>query len=318
MSSGVFTFIMQTIGMHKLSQVVEDQINGFIVHIRDERKRSIHTVAAYQGDLRGLFEFVQSAQSVADLTLIDLRSWLAELQKRGQARSTIARKAAAARSFTSWARKRGIIDQDPAIRLLSPSVPKALPTILSHDQAENVMSSITDDDPVIESRNIAIVELLYATGMRVSELCGLNISDVDRSRNVVKVLGKGNKERMVPFGKPAARAIDSWAHVRSHIAIDNKALFVGVRGARIDPRTVRTLVNTVTLSATGQRLSPHALRHSAATHVLEGGADMRVVQELLGHSSMSTTQRYTHVNVDRLRNTFRLAHPRAEESKEDG
>jgi integrase/recombinase XerC len=197
-------------------------------------------------------------------------------------------------------------------------VPKTLPAILSPDQAERVITSITNDDPVLESRNIAIVELLYATGIRVSELCGLDISHVDRSRNVVKVLGKGNKERMVPFGIPAAGAIDSWMLLRAHIATDNKALFVGVRGARIDPRTVRTLVNTITHAATGQRLSPHSLRHSAATHVLEGGADMRVVQELLGHASMSTTQRYTHVSVDRLRNTFRLAHPRAEESKEDG
>jgi integrase/recombinase XerC len=303
--------------MRELSPVALDQIDGFIVHIRDERKRSAHTVAAYQSDLYGLFQFVESAESVVDLTLVDLRSWLAELQRRGQARSTIARKAASARSFTSWARKRGLIDHDPAARLMSPSVPRTLPTILSPDQAENVISVITHDDPVIESRNIAIVELLYATGIRVSELCGLNIADIDGSRNVIKVLGKGNKERMVPFGIPASRAIETWLLLRSHIATDQEALFVGVRGSRIDPRTVRTLVNVVTLTATGQRLSPHALRHSTATHVLEGGADMRIVQELLGHTSMSTTQRYTHVSVDRLRSTFRLAHPRAEESKDD-
>jgi integrase/recombinase XerC len=308
---------MHTIGVQKLSAVIEDQINGFVVHIRDERKRSVHTVAAYQADLRGLFGFVNSAQSVADLTLIDLRSWLADLQQRGQARSTIARKAAAARAFTSWARKRGIIDQDPAVRLLSPSVPKTLPSILSTEQAVQAITSIVEDDPVIQARNIAILELLYATGIRVSELCGIDISDFDHTRNVVRVLGKGNRERVVPFGIPAAGAVQDWISLRSQIAIDKFALFVGVRGARIDPRAVRTLVNRVTLATTGQRLSPHALRHSAATHVLEGGADLRVVQELLGHSSMSTTQRYTHVSVDRLRNTFRLAHPRAEDMSDD-
>lgn len=308
---------MHTIGVQKFSTVIEDQINGFVVHIRDERKRSVHTVAAYQADLRGLFAFVNSAQSVADLTLIDLRSWLADLQQRGQARSTIARKAAAARAFTSWARKRGIIDQDPAVRLLSPSVPKTLPSILSTEQAVQAITSIVEDDPAIQARNIAILELLYATGIRVSELCGIDISDVDHTRNVVRVLGKGNKERVVPFGIPAAGAVQGWIAVRSQIAVDKFALFVGVRGARIDPRAVRTLVNRATLATTGQRLSPHALRHSAATHVLEGGADLRVVQELLGHSSMSTTQRYTHVSVDRLRNTFRLAHPRAEDMSDD-
>ncbi len=308
---------MHTIGMHELTAVVEEQIDGFVVHIRDERKRSVHTVAAYQADIRGLFGFVHSAQSAADLTLIDLRSWLADLQQRGQARSTIARKAAAARAFTSWARKRGIIEQDPALRLLSPSVPKTLPSILSPDQAAHAITSIVDHDPVIQARNIAIMELLYATGIRVSELCGLDITDVDHRRNVVRVLGKGNKERVVPFGIPAAGAVDDWITVRSQIAADQLALFVGVRGARIDPRAVRTLVNRATFIATGQQLSPHALRHSAATHVLEGGADMRVVQELLGHSSMSTTQRYTHVSVDRLRNTFRLAHPRAEGTSDD-
>lgn len=317
MSRNEHDFVLHTIGVPQPSSEIENQIGGFVVHIRDERHRSPHTVAAYQGDLRGLFDFVCSAESVADLTLIDLRSWLADLQRRGQARSTIARKAAAVRAFTSWARRRGILNQDPALRLMSPSVPKSLPTILSPDQAEQVIHAISDDDPVIQTRNVAIVELLYATGIRVSELSGLDITDVDRGRNVVKVLGKGNKERVVPFGIPAASAIDSWLDARPQISKDPCALFVGVRGSRIDPRTIRTIVNVATLSATGHRLSPHALRHSTATHVLEGGADMRVVQELLGHASMSTTQRYTHVSVDRLRKTFRLAHPRAEDTSHD-
>lgn len=308
---------MHTIDMRDLSPHIEEQIRGFVIHVRDERKRSTHTVLAYESDIRGLFHFTESAESIADLTLLDLRSWLAELQRRGQARSTIARKAAAARAFTSWATRRGLIDHDPALRLLSPSVPKTLPTVLSVEQAQQVVSMTSGNDSELQARDAAILELLYATGIRVSELCHMDISDVDRSRNVIKVLGKGNKERVVPFGIPAAHALDSWLEVRPNLTAAPQALFVGVRGGRIDPRTVRTLVNRATLVATGQRLSPHTLRHSTATHVLEGGADMRVVQELLGHSSMSTTQRYTHVSVDRLRKTFELAHPRAEGISED-
>jgi len=303
--------------MAGLPAVFEEQIGGFVVHIRDERKRSAHTVAAYTSDIRGLFSFVTSAESVTDLTLMDLRAWLAQLHVQGQARSTIARKAASVRAFTAWARRRGLIEIDPALRLLSPSVPATLPTVLSIEQASQVVSSASAESSVVHIRDTAILEMLYATGIRVSELCGMNIEDLDTSRSVARVLGKGNKERVVPCGIPAMRALDAWLEVRSDLAQDPTALFVGVQGRRIDPRTVRTLVNRVSLQAIGTRLSPHALRHSTATHVLEGGADMRVVQELLGHSSMSTTQRYTHVSVDRLRKTFELAHPRAEGTNEE-
>lgn len=295
---------------------LEGQVTGFVAYIRDERKRSANTVAAYESDIRGLCEYIAEAESVTDVSLMSLRAWLADLNARGQSRATIARKAAAARSFTAWAKRRGLIDQDPGVRLMSPIVPKPLPAILTPSQAHDVVSWTTDNDPVIGTRDTAILELLYATGIRVSELCGANILDVDVNRNVLLVRGKGNKERMVPFGKPAAKALNEWIQVRHQLAEVNEALFVGVRGGRIDPRAVRTLVNLVTLQSTGQRLSPHALRHTAATHVLEGGADMRVVQELLGHSSMSTTQRYTHVSVERLKRTFELAHPRAEGSNE--
>lgn len=304
--------------MHEYPVGIEEAIKGFIVHVRDERHRSANTVQAYESDIRGLFQYLDHLQSIQDLTLMDLRSWLAELQRKGQARATIARKAAAARSFTGWAKRRGLIDQDPATRLMSPTVPKTLPAVLTPDQAELVVTHPSDEHEVLVARNRAILELLYATGIRVSELCGTDIGDLDRRRNVLRVLGKGGKERMVPFGSPAAHAIDTWLHFRSQLAREPKPLFVGTRGGRIDPRTVRTLVNRVTLEATGQRLSPHALRHTTATHVLEGGADMRVVQELLGHSSMSTTQRYTHVSMDRLKKTFELAHPRAEGSSDGG
>lgn len=295
---------------------LEGQVTDFVAYIRDERKRSANTVTAYESDVRGLCDYLTEATTVADLSLLSLRAWLADLNTRGQSRATIARKAAAARAFTAWAKRRGLIDQDPGVRLMSPVVPKPLPTILTSSQAHEVVSWKSDDDPVISTRDTAILEMLYATGIRVSELCGANISDVDMHRHVLLVRGKGNKERMVPFGIPASEALEKWMQVRNQVAEVDEALFVGVRGGRIDPRAVRTLVNVVTLQTTGQRLSPHALRHSAATHVLEGGADMRVVQELLGHSSMSTTQRYTHVSVERLKRTFELAHPRAEGSNE--
>lgn len=302
--------------MHEYPPEVNSAINGFIVHVRDERHRSANTVNAYESDVRGMFEYLDHVRKVSDLTLMDLRSWLAELQRNGQARATIARKAAAARAFTAWAKRRGLIAQDPATRLLSPAVPKTLPAVLSADQAERVVTHVGEGSEVVQCRDTAMLELLYATGIRVSELCGANVADLDLGRNVIRVMGKGSKERMVPFGSPAAIAIDNWLKVRSQLTSDPKPLFVGVRGGRIDPRTVRTLVNHVTLAVTGQRLSPHALRHSTATHVLEGGADMRVVQELLGHSSMSTTQRYTHVSMERLKRTFELAHPRAEGSND--
>ncbi len=302
--------------MRDLSAELEGQVASFVSHIRDERKRSANTVAAYESDIRNLCQYLTEITSVADLTLISLRSWLADLSNRGQSRATIARKAASARSFTAWAKRRGLIDQDPGVRLMSPAVARKLPSILSLSQAHDVVSWKSSADPVIQTRDTAILEMLYATGVRVSELCGADTSDVDLNRNVLLVKGKGNKERMVPFGTPAAKAVQEWFHVRHHIAAGTNALFVGVRGNRIDPRAVRTLVNEVTLQTTGQRLSPHALRHSTATHVLEGGADMRVVQELLGHSSMSTTQRYTHVSVERLKKTFELAHPRAEGSSD--
>ncbi len=297
--------------MREFSPTIENEISGFRAYIRDEKKRSEHTVAAYESDVRSIFTFNEDAETVRDLTLMGLRAWLADLNYKGQAKASIARKAAAARSFTAWAKRRGIIEFDPGVRLVSPSVPKTLPQIMSTEQAERVVTHKSEDSSPAHVRDLAILELLYATGIRVAELCGADVDDLDRQRNVLRVMGKGQKERMVPFGLPAAKALTNWLDVRNKLARDSSALFVGTRGSRIDSRMVRSIVNRVTLEITGQSMSPHALRHTAATHVLEGGADMRVVQELLGHASMATTQRYTHVSVERLRKTFELAHPRA-------
>jgi integrase/recombinase XerC len=287
------------------------EIEAFLEYLGGARGRSVNTVRAYRNDLTHLFDSMPDLDSVTQMSLPDLRAWLADLNRAGCARATIARKASSARAFTAWALQRGIIEVDPAVRLASPTVPKSLPVILTHNQTSQLLDQRIDMNNPIEVRNQTILELLYATGIRVAELCSTNCEDVDVSRKVVRVLGKGNKERMVPFGGPAHQAITRWLALRGSVAVKTTALFVGARGARIDQRVVRTIVNESTTALTGHALSPHALRHTAATHVLEGGADMRVVQELLGHASMATTQRYTHVSVERLRKTFEIAHPRS-------
>jgi len=287
------------------------EIEAFLDYLSGARGRSANTVRAYRNDLTQLFDSMPDLTSVRQLALVDLRAWLADLHRNGCARATIARKAAAARAFTSWALQRGIIGVDPALRLASPSVPKTLPVILTQAQTSELLDREIDVTNAIEVRNQAMLELLYATGIRVAELCSADCGDLDSGRRVLRVLGKGNKERMVPYGVPAHRALDRWLVFRGELVRGTRSLFVGARGARIDQRVVRTIVNQSTSALTGHALSPHALRHTAATHVLEGGADLRVVQELLGHSSMATTQRYTHVSVERLRKTFELAHPRS-------
>lgn len=293
---------------------------GFTVYLRDERGRSPHTVRAYLADLRDLLNFStgKGCRHTSDLTLPLLRAWLATLHGAGQSRATIARKAASARAFTAWALRRGYAETDPGVRLASPQVSRTLPTVLDVAQASAVMDHAgvaSDDGDLVAIRDRCVVEVLYATGIRVSELCSIDISDVDLGRRTVRVIGKGDKERVVPFGVPAAQAISAWLEVRAQLAksVSGGALFLGARGGRLDQRAVRTTVGRLTQDAGVPKLAPHGLRHTAATHVLEGGADLRSVQELLGHATMATTQRYTHVSVERLRKSFVQAHPRAED-----
>ncbi len=301
----------------ELPLALRGAIADFAVHVRDERNRSEHTVRAYLGDVRSLLSFVSTRgrESPESITLADLRAWLATMHGAGQSRATIARRAASARAFTAWCLRRGLAPVDPGQRLASPRVPKRLPTVLDTEQAGRVMDAaavMADDGDPGALRDRAIIELLYATGIRVGELCSMDLGDVDLDARTVRVLGKGNKERVVPFGVPAALAVREWSEVRAMLAGPGPALFVGSRGARIGQRAVRTIVERITTDAGGPRLAPHGLRHTAATHVLEGGADLRAVQELLGHASLDTTQRYTHVSVERLRATFAQAHPRSE------
>ena len=299
----------------------EPVLEEFDEYLALERGRSDHTRRAYLGDLRSLFGFVADrapGAGIAGLTLPVLRSWLAALAAAGAARTTLARRTSAVKTFTAWAARRGLISSDPAARLQVPKARRTLPAVLRQDQALDAMaaakSGAQQGDP-LALRDQLIVELLYASGIRVSELCGLDIDDVDTSRRLLRVLGKGNKQRTVPFGAPAEAAIATWlSDGRPALATSDSgpALLLGARGKRLDPRQARTVVHQTIAAVDGAPdIGPHGLRHSAATHLLEGGADLRVVQELLGHSTLATTQLYTHVTVARLRAVHDQAHPRA-------
>lgn len=286
-------------------------------HLSLERNRSPHTVRAYTADAVGLLDHLArlGGRSVADLDLRVLRGWLAVLRDRGAARTSLARHAAALRTFSAWSHRAGLIPEDPGQLLASPRAHRTLPAVLHTGEAAAVMEHAAADPTPLGRRDRLIVELLYATGIRVSELVGLDVDDVDRRQRTVRVLGKGNKERTVPYGLAAERALEDWLRAgRPELARagSGPALLLGARGGRVDPRTVRTVVHrSIAAVAGAPDLGPHGLRHSAATHLLEGGADLRSVQELLGHASLATTQIYTHVSVERLRQVYRKAHPRA-------
>ncbi|EID16718.1 site-specific tyrosine recombinase XerC [Mycobacterium xenopi RIVM700367] len=296
-------------------------LDEFAEYLALRRGRSAHTRRAYLSDLRSLFAFLAErvpGSGLDALSLAVLRSWLAAEAGAGAARTTLARRTSAVKAFTAWAVRRGLLDSDPAVRLQVPKARRTLPAVLRQDQALAAMaaakSGSQQGDP-LALRDRLIVELLYATGIRVSELCGLDIDDVDLGHQLVRVLGKGDKQRTVPFGEPAADALRAWmADGRPALATGESgpALLLGARGRRLDVRQARTVVHQTVAAVNGAPdVGPHGLRHSAATHLLEGGADLRVVQELLGHSSLATTQLYTHVSVARLRKVHDQAHPRA-------
>ena len=298
-----------------LPEAMRAAVDDFARHLASERGRSVHTVRAYVGDVVSLLDHAgrMGCPTPASLDLGVLRSWLARLRTTGAARSALARRAAAARTFTAWAHRDGLLDRDVGARLASPKAQRELPSVLRGDQAADLVTSPAGEDP-IPQRDRLVLELLYATGVRVSELCGLDIDDVDRARRVVRVLGKGAKERTVPYGLPAEQALDAWLrHGRPALARPHSgaALLLGARGGRLQPTSVRELVSRYARTAGLPHVSPHGLRHSAATHLLEGGADLRSVQELLGHASLASTQIYTHVSIERLRSAYRQAHPRA-------
>lgn len=307
------------------AEFADPLIDEFIAHLRDHRRLSEHTVRGYTSDLQQL-----SAHSggLRALNLAALRTWLADLHACGLTRSTLNRKTASARAFTAWAYRSGHLAEDPAVRLKSASAAGRLPDVLQTQHMTDLTSGLVtrreaaeankDDDVTawaLAVRDEAAVEMLYATGIRVSELVGLDLGSVDHQRRLVRVLGKGRRERAVPFGVPAQKALDRWtAEARDVLENDKSgaALFLGRQGGRINVRVVRRTVDEA-LAALGTTAArgPHALRHTAATHLLDGGADLRTVQEMLGHSSLATTQIYTHVSAEKLAAAYSQAHPRA-------
>ena len=295
--------------------------DAFLNYLESERNLSAHTIRAYLGDLDSFFEHLEKLD-VTDFSKLDLshiRSWLANQQVKGGARTTLSRRAVSIRLFTKWATKKGYLAKDVGATLATPKGARTLPDVLNVADAGLAMDAlatrVAEEDGPLSKRDCAMVEVLYASGARVSELCGLDLQDIDYERNTIRVIGKGNKERTIPLGNPAMRALDAWLKEgRPSLAGDksDRAVFLGARGKRIDQRTVRTVVYQALEALEGAvKLGPHALRHSAATHLLEGGADLRTVQEILGHASLATTQIYTHVSTERLQKAFKQAHPRA-------
>ncbi|OKL50124.1 tyrosine recombinase XerC [Boudabousia marimammalium] len=312
------------------SQVVAQ----FGEYLQLQRGLSDHTVRAYTNDIKDCLEFAAAECGAVELRQVDysvLRLWLSELGAEGKARSTLMRKAAAARTFFGWCVKQELIESDPTGRLRTPKLAQYLPTVLNGEQVSILLATAQEaaerqaaaasETAEIHAAATALrrwteCELLYATGIRVSELVGLNIESVDFSHRTIRVLGKGNKERIVPFGLPALNALNTYLAksrptLLGGVHSEEPAVFIGSRGRRVNPRTVRADVHHCAQAAGVPDISPHDLRHSAATHLLSGGADMRVVQDLLGHASLATTQRYTHVDQKRLAAVYLQAFPRA-------
>ncbi|MEG9225742.1 tyrosine recombinase XerC [Aeromicrobium sp. Sec7.5] len=295
-------------------------VDDYERHLRLERDLTEHTVRGYVSDVKGLADHAErmGVRDPADLTIRTVRSHLAQQRSLGRARSTLARRSTSLRVFSAWLLRTGRAPTDAAALLVSPAARRDLPATLSASEVRAVLDAAgerIDTDAVTGTRDLAMLELLYATGIRVGELVGLDIDDLDHARRLVRVFGKGRKERSVPFGLPAQDAVEAWLqHGRPQVVTGSSgpAVFLGVRGGRIDQRAVREVVHRRLADVDGvPDLGPHGLRHTAATHLLEGGADLRSVQEVLGHASIGTTQIYTHVSNERLRAAFRQAHPRA-------
>mgnify|MGYP003325726896 FL=1 len=292
---------------------MQGAIEAFVQYLNRERSLSDNTIRAYVGDLQSLSNHLTALkiEDISKLNISHLRSWLANQQTKGASRTTLSRRATSIKLFTKWAFKEGLLPSDVGANLATPKAHRVLPEILDVKSADLAMKSLEtvaeETGELTAIRNLAMVELLYATGARVSELCGLDLKDVDYERQTIRVIGKGNKERVIPVGRPAIAALEKWLVVRPQLANQSSgnAIFLGARGKRIDQRQVREVVYKTI------ELGPHALRHSAATHLLEGGADLRTVQEILGHASLTTTQIYTHVSAERLHSAFKQAHPRA-------
>ena len=323
-----------------LPAALDAALAQFCRHLDAERALSRHTIRAYHGDILSLFEYAwgQGIGEPGLLDLMTLRGWLASQHQAGAARATLARRGAAARAFTSFAHRQGWLAADPGPRLGTPKAHRVLPQVLRREEMNAVLADCEERarrdfaagqraPGALAMRDAAVLELLYASAIRVSELCELDTGGLDQGRRTVRVFGKGRKERVVPVGVPAVRAVARWEELGRPVLANVRsgaALFLGARGGRLDPRTARRIVHarlgdaglaTEAAAESGSHAvrdaGPHAIRHTAATHLLEGGADLRSVQEILGHASPATTQIYTHVSAERLKASYRQAHPRA-------
>lgn len=294
-------------------------LEQFEIELSAGKGFSPNTVKAYLSDCHDLVSFMDSIKQteLADLDLEVLRDWLWRASEKGLTKTTLARKSAAVRAFTAWLHKNGKLATDPGLKLRSPKATRSLPKVLSREAMSSIFDRLeplaTADNPA-GMQELLIVELLYGSGIRVSELVGLNLEDIDYGRKILLVTGKGNKQRMVPYSDPAGQALANWirqGRVQFENEVSQRALLINSRGKRIGVRQVYALVATLLSETAVGKAGPHALRHSAATHLLDGGADLRAVQEILGHSSLATTQIYTHVSVERLKQGYLKAHPRA-------
>ena len=294
-------------------------ITQYEEHLALVRNLSDNSIRGYVTDLESFLKHMSKLGIVEfnQLEIEHIRSWLANLQSTGVARSTLTRRIVSIRAFTNWAAANGWLTSDLGINLAVPKPHTVLPEVLNLEEAATVLKALevkaAEEPSALTIRDLALVEVLYGSGIRVSELCGLNLGDIDRTRNTLNVIGKGDKQRVVPIGLPALAAIENYlSKARDEFANQSSqdALFLGSRGKRIDQRTVREVVYEA-MKAVGASMGPHGLRHSAATHLLEGGADLRTVQEILGHASLATTQIYTHVSPERLQSAYKQAHPRA-------
>ncbi len=298
-------------------------IDRYLEHLEDERLLSAHTLRAYGSDLERFLEFLgrdflnTDSQRIRpqDVDSLAVRSFIAALAREGVGKRSQARGLSALRGLFRFACREGILESNPAASVRSPKQPSRLPRHLRPGEIETLLDAARGEDP-LRRRDLALLELLYASGLRVGELTGLDWGDLDLDARTVRVLGKGGKERMVPFGKPAAAALQRWLEVwekiRRSTSATEEPVFLNFRGGRLSARSVRRILDRyVESAALAAGIHPHTLRHTFATHLLEGGADLRTIQELLGHSSLSTTQRYTHIEIDRLLQVYRESHPRA-------
>ncbi len=287
-----------------------DPVAAFLEYLASERRASPHTLRSYAADLAGFNEFLGHAR-VTGPAAVDarvVRAYVASLHQRGLARSSISRKLAAVRSCFRFLARRGFVESNPARQVRAPRVPGRLPSFLPKDESKELLDRAPAATPA-GRRDHAILELLYASGIRVAECCGLDVADLDRRQGTIRVLGKGGHERVVPVGDAALAAVDAYLSAR---AVAGGALFTNERGGRLTPRSVHRIVGRQARAAgIVRRVTPHTFRHTFATHMMGEGADLRLVQELLGHRRLSTTQRYTHVSPERLMTVYDAAHPRA-------